>query len=47
VTGHELVLDVSVLAIGIALVLATGLALLAAAAARLLTARTDLPLCAG
>jgi hypothetical protein len=37
VTGHELVLEVSVLVIGIALVLATGLALLAAAAARLLT----------
>jgi hypothetical protein len=32
VTGHELVLEVSVLVIGIALVLATGSALLAAAA---------------
>jgi hypothetical protein len=37
VTGHELVLEVFALVIGIALMLATGLALLAAAAARLLT----------
>ncbi len=36
-TGHELVLEVLALVIGIALVLATGLALLAAAAAGLLT----------
>jgi hypothetical protein len=39
VTGHELVLEVSALVIGIALVLATGLALAAAAAGPLTTAQ--------
>jgi hypothetical protein len=43
VTGHELVLEVLALVIGIALVLATGLALLAAAASRASDDRTELP----
>jgi ABC-type nickel/cobalt efflux system permease component RcnA len=42
VTGHELVLEVLALVIGIALVLATGLALLAAAARRASDDRTEL-----